>query len=327
MKRKLIGIFAAVLALAPLMGQALGMQVMIDGKAVILKDIPQSAWYAEYVRGAAEAGIVSGYRDEHGEPTGLYGPDNRITQAEALKIVVEGAGYDEDVYASRIDSGIDHWSAPYVSVAKGENFPVIENGGNLNQAATRAEVAAMFAAAFGLDATASSIDSRFNDVTLSTKYAAEIQALSRDEIISGDTDINGVATGTFRPMDAINRAEVAKIVMLARAKYGQHGEGRTPTEEEEVPAEENTVTYTTDGFSPTVLRVKKGEMVTFKNMSVGSMWVASHPHPTHTDLAGFDAGEGQENGGLYSFTFNQIGSWGYHNHSMPDHEGTIIVEE
>jgi hypothetical protein len=66
------------------------------------------------------------------------------------------------------------------------------------------------------------------------------------------------------------------------------------------------------------------------------MWVASAQHPTHTvypektdaDCLGsaFDACEGVSPGNSWSFTFNEVGEWGYHNHLRANHWGRVIVE-
>lgn len=86
------------------------------------------------------------------------------------------------------------------------------------------------------------------------------------------------------------------------------------------------VVYSDSGFSPATLRVKAGTAVTFTNQSSNQMWVASNPHPTHTDYPGFDARKAYATGQSYSFTFTQKGTWGYHNHLSPADGGTIIVE-
>ncbi len=87
----------------------------------------------------------------------------------------------------------------------------------------------------------------------------------------------------------------------------------------------NTVVYTDSGFSPATLSVKLGTKVTFKNESSLLMWVASNPHPTHTDYPGFDERASSATGESYSFTFDQKGSWGYHNHMNPSDGGTVVV--
>ena len=96
-----------------------------------------------------------------------------------------------------------------------------------------------------------------------------------------------------------------------------------------------TVTYTNSGFSPRTVSIQKGQTVVFANNSSGAMWVASSPHPTHTDYpekfktdcAGslFDECAGAPAGSSWSFTFNSVGSWGFHNHLKASDTGTITV--
>lgn len=86
------------------------------------------------------------------------------------------------------------------------------------------------------------------------------------------------------------------------------------------------VTYTDQGFVPTELTVKQGEVVTFTNQSSEPMWVASNPHPIHTLYPGFDEKASVPQGGSYSFTFDKVGTHPYHNHFHPGNQGTIIVE-
>ena len=87
-----------------------------------------------------------------------------------------------------------------------------------------------------------------------------------------------------------------------------------------------TVTYTDTGFSPTLITVAPGTIVQWDNNSSGDMWVASDPHPEHTDLPGFDAQEGIPPGGTYWYTFSVLGEHGYHNHLNDVDTGTILVE-
>lgn len=101
----------------------------------------------------------------------------------------------------------------------------------------------------------------------------------------------------------------------------------------------HTVTYTNNGYSPATLTVKKGDTVVFENKSSRKMWTASDVHPTHRNYPGsgiekcssagadiFDACRGFDPGENYSFTFNQVGTWQYHNHSQANHGGTVIVQ-
>lgn len=303
---------------------AVGIQVIIDGNSVIFTDVQTSVWFATYVQQAAQAGIVSGYKDSSGHPTGKFGPSKDITLAEALKMSVEGAGYDSELFGSLVDSDLrQHWASAYVAVAKSENFAVPMSREKLDRPATRAEVSALFTAAFGIDTSkVTAVDSRYVDVKTSTTYAPSIEALSRDKVLEGDTDVHGNPVKTFRPTDPINRAEVAKMIIVARAAYGQPSKDKRPSEE----ALLNVVSYSSSGFSPAVLRIKSGTTVTFRNDSTEGLWVASNPHPSHSDLSIFDTLRSIGRGEIFTFTFTRLGTWGYHNHLSPRFAGTIIVE-
>lgn len=90
---------------------------------------------------------------------------------------------------------------------------------------------------------------------------------------------------------------------------------------------QHTVVYSDSGFSPDSVTIKKGESVTFENQSSGGMDVASNPHPTHTDYPEFDQGKSSQSGNsTYTFTFDKVGTWGYHNHFNPGARGTVIVQ-
>ena len=89
---------------------------------------------------------------------------------------------------------------------------------------------------------------------------------------------------------------------------------------------ENTVVYSDSGFSPKSLNVKLGTTITFKNESSKSMWVASNPHPIHTDYSDFDAKRGYKKGESYQFTFTEAKEYSYHDHLNSGNEGTIKVE-
>ncbi|HKZ35920.1 MAG TPA: cupredoxin domain-containing protein [Patescibacteria group bacterium] len=89
----------------------------------------------------------------------------------------------------------------------------------------------------------------------------------------------------------------------------------------------NTIAYTDTGFSPKSITVKPGTTVTFVNESSTDMWVASALHPTHLELPGFDQLQGEPKGATYSFTFEDIGTWSFHDHLNPTTFGSVIVAE
>lgn len=102
----------------------------------------------------------------------------------------------------------------------------------------------------------------------------------------------------------------------------------------------NVVEITSSGFSPQSLTISQGLAVTFINKGSALSWPASAVHPTHkvyprSDINKcatleekniFDACKGLKRGESYSFTFNEKGSWRYHDHLNPSSTGVIVVE-
>jgi plastocyanin len=93
------------------------------------------------------------------------------------------------------------------------------------------------------------------------------------------------------------------------------------------PADILSVSYSSNGFSPTILEVNAGDSVTFVNNTNGTLWVTSKNHPTvpQQNYPEFDSGKSISPGGTYVFTFTKIGSWGYKNLNNDKHLGTIVV--
>ena len=98
-----------------------------------------------------------------------------------------------------------------------------------------------------------------------------------------------------------------------------------------------TVTYNGSGFSPSSVTIKKGGTVTFTS-TAGNMWVASGPHPEHTGYDGTSRSQHCASGATssfdqcvagssYSFTFDKVGTWPYHNHLNASVFGKIVVVE
>ena len=106
------------------------------------------------------------------------------------------------------------------------------------------------------------------------------------------------------------------------------------------------IEYTNNGFEPHTITVKASTTIEWVNISDKLMWVASNPHPSHTDLPGFDERGVEGNGepasyqgstliqvaqahtGVteYRYTFTKVGRWGYHNHLSPQDRGVVIVQ-
>lgn len=109
-----------------------------------------------------------------------------------------------------------------------------------------------------------------------------------------------------------------------------------------VPTSANMIEITANGYSQSEIKIKKGDTVTWINKDSVPHWPASAAHPTHrvypdsdiqkcgtAEQAGiFDACKGLASGESFSFKFDQVGTWKYHDHVKPvaPFFGSVIVE-
>lgn len=196
--------------------------VTVDDETVALTDVPKSAWFAPYVRAVAEEGIVSGYRDEAGNPLGLYGPADSVTMEQVAKIAVLAAGIDTASCAGPLKNAAaaGTWSAEFLQCAESEHWAVYSEGTvDPLRPATRSEVLVTILQAFSVELRFTD-DSPFSDVDSSVEFLPAIVTAYEDHIVSGYTDEEGTPTGKFGPHDPVNRAELAKMVTLALEVYG-----------------------------------------------------------------------------------------------------------
>jgi len=134
------------------------------------------------------------------------------------------------------------------------------------------------------------------------------------------------------------------ISLLSKKNTQDEFAGENLSPSEDIVAEtsepiEHIVEITLEGFVPKTLEIKKGDKVTWVNKLITEVWPASAFHPTHTNYPGsstikcgtaeekdtFDACRGFGKGESYSFVFNEVGSWAYHNHLQPSKDGKIVV--
>lgn len=94
-----------------------------------------------------------------------------------------------------------------------------------------------------------------------------------------------------------------------------------------------------DEFSPNILTINVGSTVEWINKDTVEHWPASAMHPTHTVYPGsdikkcgtseeksiFDSCRGLKQNEGWSFTFNEKGTWSYHDHLNPKLYGKIVV--
>ena len=105
----------------------------------------------------------------------------------------------------------------------------------------------------------------------------------------------------------------------------------------------NAVIRYVDGvYVPDVVHIAAGQKVVWVNEDAGrSFWPASNIHPTHSAYPGsaiekcgtgeqvgvFDACAALPSGAEYSFVFERVGQWRFHDHINPRATGMVIVSE
>ncbi len=87
-----------------------------------------------------------------------------------------------------------------------------------------------------------------------------------------------------------------------------------------------TVSMTPDGFVPAEITITAGTTINFINNDKQPRWPASNLHPTHTIYPEFDPKEPIDVGKSWSFKFDRVGSWRYHDHLSPYMTGVVNVK-
>ncbi|MBI4117573.1 MAG: cupredoxin domain-containing protein [Parcubacteria group bacterium] len=104
---------------------------------------------------------------------------------------------------------------------------------------------------------------------------------------------------------------------------------QTPT------GKKNAIVFENNAFTPAEITVKKGDAVSFLNKTEQNLWPASGVHPTHALYpttggclgSTFDACRALKTGEEFTFTFDIVGTWPFHDHLHPDKRGKVIVTE
>lgn len=169
-------------------------------------DVAKEAWYYEYVEKLAKEGIISG------DEKGYFNPDDSITRAEFIKMLVEVFNiFDKDAKCNFEDVPEDSWYYGYIAGAI--KFDIVNGIGNgkfgPSDKITRQDMAVMAARAAqltGILENDANID--FADASDISSYAVEsVASMAKTGIISGDN-------GMFKPKDYATRAQAAKIISI-----------------------------------------------------------------------------------------------------------------
>ena len=184
-----------------------------DFSTPVFRDVNDNQWFNPYVASLAEWNIVSGYKDANGKATGEFKPGNPVTVSEILKMAMESAQVDEGACTGQVLNPYaqQHWALKYITCAEQMGVRLLDPNlvTQIDRPARRAEVLSVIHDAFGMEVLP--LYSNYSD-TAGHPLEADIAHATVNGIVSGDTDQLGNPVGTFRPDDAINRAEAAKII-------------------------------------------------------------------------------------------------------------------
>ncbi len=173
--------------------------------AISFKDINSSHWAYKYVIELTTNKVINGYTD------GTFKPENTITRAEFIKLVVMAALPDW-IDIDDAESNINHWAAKYIWIA--ERYGLITTGSidlkNIDEPITRLEMVRIITKA---DLTmkgnqlATNEKVKFKDViSLNSEDLLLLKHACSKNLITGYTD------NTFKPYDNMTRAEAATMI-------------------------------------------------------------------------------------------------------------------
>jgi plastocyanin len=87
-----------------------------------------------------------------------------------------------------------------------------------------------------------------------------------------------------------------------------------------------TISMLNNTYTPLNITITTGTTIVFRNDSSKDRWPASDSHPSHTIYPAFDSLQAIAPGASWSFTFQEAGQWGYHDHLQPGITGYITVQ-
>ncbi|MCK5017776.1 MAG: S-layer homology domain-containing protein [Candidatus Peribacteraceae bacterium] len=182
---------------------------------MLYHDVPDDAWFTPYVAFLIGEEIAEGYRNEEGKVTGEFGVGSSITYAEVLKMSLEAANADISKLPPPRNKFVrGTWATAYVAKAEELNLSIFDPNLDVHSHATRGEVIQTILEV--LNIPIGNVAGDYSDLPPNHLCANAIGTATWYGLIEGDTDENGTPLGTVRPDTPINRAEVAKIIALAR---------------------------------------------------------------------------------------------------------------
>ena len=183
--------------------------VEVPAVTKLYNDVENGRWSYDAIQHLSAKGIISGYSD------GNFCPQNHISRAEFIKLLVAASGLslDEDENSDSIFADVkkDDWFYPYAKTAAKYGIALGDNNGNFNPEAqiTREEIAVF------VFRTCQSVNFKLD--TKGEKLIADAERISDwaytpvMQLVAAGV-INGYNDGTFLPQSTATREETASLV-------------------------------------------------------------------------------------------------------------------
>ena len=151
---------------------------------IAFSDVPETAWYYDYVTSLAKTGVINGFED------GTFRPEETLTWAQALKLLL--VGHEDLAYVVGPD-----WED--VTMGKAIELGLCKEDQKGSEEISRLDFCKVAAKLFEVSGTAEAFpDCDDPDVLALVDYGV----------------INGFPDKTFRPAETLTRAQISKIIWL-----------------------------------------------------------------------------------------------------------------
>lgn len=168
----------------------------------VFNDIDSVLWASDAIEYLYEKGIING------KASGVFAPNDEVTRAEFIKMVVEALGLDKsDVDMPFGDVAADSWYASYVKAAYKAGVVNGDDNGFFNPEATitREDMVTILYRAMGENSEDAELN--FTDEETISDYAKEAVAHFAKAGI-----VNGMGDGRFGARESATRAQTAVII-------------------------------------------------------------------------------------------------------------------
>ena len=175
-------------------------------------------WAQDYINQLYNLGIT-GYVDANGNLLHIFKPDNNISRAELMVMLMKVKYGNLDAVSSApfSDVAADHWAAPYIAKAKSLGIVDGYSDGTFkpDSSANRAEALKMILLTwFPQDQVDAAVaQTSCSDVKSSDWFAGYFNFALEKGVVSGYKDASGNATGLCGPANDVTRAESAKMIV------------------------------------------------------------------------------------------------------------------